>query len=361
MQHSDPLYFPRATYAKKLLTSLHDGITHAFTLFAPRRMGKTQFLLQDIAPMAEQMGFNVFYFSFMDDNPDTLAERFQTALYEFATNKPTEKAKTFFAGVKKIAAMGVEIERNESPQIIPPISNIISHIANDKRQTLLLLDEVQELARASNTQDLIRSLRTGLDINQNQIKTIFTGSSTNGLKAIFNDSKAPFFHFAHSLDFPTLGQDFTDFLASIYEQRTGNITNKAAFYQVFERLQKTPMYMRAIVQDMIVNPVLSLEDAANIRLEQMQELSDYSGLWAGLKPLDRVLLADIASGNTSPYTSASRTRYAEALGIDAVSTANIQGCLRRLERQDLVTRDTTNALQINSTALKTWILGNIEQ
>ena len=121
------------------------------------------------------------------------------------------------------------------------------------------------------------------------------------------------------------------------------------------------MYMRAIVQDMIVNPVLSLEDAANIRLEQMQELSDYSGLWAGLKPLDRVLLADIASGNTSPYTSASRTRYAEALGIDAVSTANIQGCLRRLERQDLVTRDTTNALQINSTALKTWILGNIEQ
>lgn len=42
---ADPLYFHRPEYAAKLVHSLQGGITHAFTLFAPRRMGKTQFLL----------------------------------------------------------------------------------------------------------------------------------------------------------------------------------------------------------------------------------------------------------------------------------------------------------------------------
>ena len=37
----------------------------------------------------------------------------------------------------------------------------------------MLLDEVQELARVSHTIGLIRSLRTGLDINQQKIKVIF--------------------------------------------------------------------------------------------------------------------------------------------------------------------------------------------
>ena len=56
----DPLYFPRQKLAMIMLESLQEGITHAFTLFAPRRMGKTQFLLNDIAPAAQEMGFNVF-------------------------------------------------------------------------------------------------------------------------------------------------------------------------------------------------------------------------------------------------------------------------------------------------------------
>ena len=48
----DPLYFPRTELSTALLSSLKSGISHAFTLFAPRRMGKTQFLTNDIAPAA---------------------------------------------------------------------------------------------------------------------------------------------------------------------------------------------------------------------------------------------------------------------------------------------------------------------
>ena len=88
---------------------------------------------------------------------------------------------------------------------------------------------------------------------------------------MFNDIKAPFFHFSHAIDFPTLGQEFTDFLASAYQERTGNVLDRTELYHIFECLNKTPMYMRAIIQDMIINPNLSLEAAAQIRLDQMRE------------------------------------------------------------------------------------------
>ncbi len=355
----DPLYFPRQKLAMIMLESLKEGITHAFTLFAPRRMGKTQFLLNDIAPAAQEMGFNVFYFSFMDDNGDTIAERFQTALYRFAKEASHAKsAKTFIGSLSKIEILGVGIEREPVAETIPPISDVIGVIAAAARPTVLLLDEVQELARVKHTEGLIRALRTGLDVNQGRIKTIFTGSSTNGLRAMFNNSKAPFFHFAHALDFPLLGKDFTDFLADIYEQRTGKVLDKEDFYQIFEQFNHTPLYMRAMTQDMIIDPELSLEAAAKIRWEQMHESSGHLLQWNSLGVLERLVLHLVVQGQTALYGAETRVLIADKLGVDEVSAATVQGAVRKLERKDLMTRDSGNTLQINSPLFQAWIVAH---
>lgn len=354
----DPLFFHRTEYAQKLLTSLKDGITHAFTLFAPRRMGKTQFLLQDIAPQAERDGFNVFYFSFMDSSKP--AQEFQAALNQFAQSIQTGgKAKTFLGGLKKVEVLGVSVEREASTQTWQGVSELISQIATDNRPTLLLLDEVQELARIADTDGIIRSLRTGLDINQNRVKTIFTGSSTNGLRAMFNNNKAPFFHFAHALDFPTLGQEFTDFLAGIYTQRTSKPLDKAALYTLFERLHHTPMYLRAIIQDMIINPEISLETAAQIRISQLDEQDREAGQWQQMKPLEKAIMSDIAiNPDTSLYSQQNRQKYAALLGLESISTSSIQGAIKRMERHEWISRDASNRLTINNPLLKTWIVEN---
>lgn len=356
----DPLFFHRREYASKLINSLKDGITHAFTLFAPRRMGKTQFLLQDVLPLAEQNGFNVFYFSFMDStNPAT---DFQTALYQFAQNIQTgNKTKTFLSSISKIEIMSVGLERESDKPEIPRLSDLLNLIATDNQPSLLLLDEIQELARLPDTDGLIRSFRTGLDVNQNKIKTIFTGSSTNGLRAMFNDNKAPFFHFAHALDFPLLGKDFTDFLADIYQNRTGNNIDKTALYALFERLYHTPMYMRAIIQDMILNPSANLEAVAAGRIEELRASHNEMSLWQQMKPLERAIIRDIAANPyTSPYSSENRRKYAAMLGVAAISTSSTQGAIRRMERHDWISRDAGGRLIINSPLFKTWIMENIE-
>ena len=360
MKRTDPLYFSRSELAQRLLISLKDGITHALTLFAPRRMGKTQFLLNDIEPKAEEMGFNVFYFSFMEQADDNKTQQaFVYALLDFLNKITQGKSKLIdtLKSIKSLDILGVGVELNEQEeQAQINVNRLLNEIAEkSEKPILMLLDEVQELARSKGNDGLIRSLRTGLDVNQSKIKVIFTGSSTNGLKAMFNDNKAPFFHFAHALNFPHLDKSFTDFLADIYEQRTGKQLDKTAFYQTFERFHFTPLYMRAITQDMIINPELPLDEAVEYRLSQMDEQGGIMKQWQNLSELERQLLRLIANGNSTPYSKETRLMLAEVMGIEDITSSTIQGKLRKLERNELITRNIDKTLQINNPHFKTWI------
>lgn len=353
---ADPLYYPRTTLAENLVRNLADGISSAFTLFAPRRMGKTQFLLNDITPIAREMGFNLFYFSFMNENTQAVQIDFKTALIKFYQDiHPT----THLSKVKRVEAFGFSLEKQEDELVDLPISEILNQIAKDNKPTLMLLDEVQELSRMTNSEGIVRSLRTGLDTNKHKIKVIFTGSSTNGLRAMFNDSKAPFFHFSHAIDFPILDQRFTDFLADIYQKRTGQQIDKAAFFQLFEKLNHTPLYLRAITQDMIINPDLSLEKAAQIRLQQMYEQSNYQALWQKLSALDKLLLIAILNGESGFYKNDTRKQLAEKLGVQEISTSSLQTALKKLERQELITKQSDNSLSLNNSLFKNWLAGLI--
>lgn len=351
---NDPLYFPRTELAMRLVNSLSDGIAHAFTLFAPRRMGKTQFLLSDIQPTAEAKGFKVFYFSFMDVDNDTMAGRFQQALIRFAAELTTaDKAKTLLASIDKVSLLGASISRDN--HIPPPsTSDVIDTLAEAKSPILLLLDEAQELARSPDTQGLIRSLRTGLDINKHKIKVIFTGSSISGLRALFNDSKAPFFHFAHDIEFPHLGREFSDHLAQIITDRTGGSVDKDSLFQAFVQMNYTPLYLRAVAQDMILNPALDLPTAVAKRLAQLSNTGAYQDLWDGLSAIDQALLIQIAQGTAGLYGKANLQQLTQLTG-KKVTTSQVQKSLARLAQKDLIAKDIRGAYVMNEQAFKSWV------
>ncbi len=351
----DPLYFPRTQLAQALLNGLQAGISHAFTLFAPRRMGKTQFLLQDIMPQAQAMGFRVFYFSFMDMDPEHSARHFQAALAAFEANRVGAKVKRLLGSVKSLNVAGSGVAREPAAATETSVSQIIGKLAQGKQPVLLLLDEVQELARVRGTEGIVRSLRTGLDRHKDVVKVIFTGSSTNGLRAMFNDGKAPFFHFAHNIDFPELQRDFTDYLADVYVARTEQAIDRDQLYQIFERMNRTPLYLRLVVEDMILNPALGLAAAAERRIAQTGEQANYEQLWWQLNALDQYLLQCLARGQRNLYQASARQAAAQALGVEVVTASSVQGSIRKLERRELLTRDSHGRLCINEAAFQTWI------
>lgn len=73
MTDADPWHFERRDLARRTLTLLADGPARALTLFAPRRTGKTEFLIKDLGPLAETEGHRAIYVSFWQEPMAPLA------------------------------------------------------------------------------------------------------------------------------------------------------------------------------------------------------------------------------------------------------------------------------------------------
>ncbi|MFL6603464.1 MAG: hypothetical protein ACJ8R9_19345 [Steroidobacteraceae bacterium] len=62
----DPWHFARPELAQKYLQTFEIGLISAQALFAPRRMGKSEFLEQDLIPAAQKSGLLTAYLNLWD-------------------------------------------------------------------------------------------------------------------------------------------------------------------------------------------------------------------------------------------------------------------------------------------------------
>ncbi len=64
--------------------------------------------------------------------------------------------------------------------------------------------------------------------------------------------------------------------------------------------------------------------------------------------------------NSTPYSKEPRLMLAEIMGIEDITSSTTQGKLRKLERNELITRNIDKTLQINNPHFKTWIKERIQ-
>ena len=88
------------------------------------------------------------------------------------------------------------------------IDELLGKLARKAKPTVLMLDEVQELATEPGNRPLVAALRTSLDKRRDGLAAVFTGSNRDALAAMFSDRQAPFFHFATSIELEPLGRPF---------------------------------------------------------------------------------------------------------------------------------------------------------
>src|SRR5882672_9206331 len=77
----DPWHYPRSELAKRTFTLIEKRLAKALVLFGPRRIGKTEFLIRDLGPLAEKAGHRVVYASFWQ-SPLSPVATLLTALHE---------------------------------------------------------------------------------------------------------------------------------------------------------------------------------------------------------------------------------------------------------------------------------------
>ena len=348
----DPWHFRRSELAEQVLGTLAHGPAQALSLFAPRRAGKTEFLVQDLAPHAEAKGHRVIYASFwqaplsplavllhaLEESRERggLADRIRTSAWRVA---PKLKLSATVPGTGAEAEAEIDLTRlkGEPPtDLLLHLDGLLGRVSRKRKPTILLLDEVQELARSRTNASLVAALRTSLDKRRDGLRAVFTGSSRTGLAAIFSSREAPFFHFATPIDLPALGKPFVDHLGAVFRRTAGRTPDRDGMHGAFVRLHRNPYFFRLLVQTMLHDPEHTVGSALDHVRERIAADLGYPDAWLALPPIQRETARALAMGASRPFSRLFRAALGAALGEEAPSAARVQAALRRLERLGIV-------------------------
>ncbi|MDF1654043.1 MAG: hypothetical protein P1U34_02930 [Coxiellaceae bacterium] len=355
----DLWHYARTKLAQQVVNMFDIGLSSALTFFAPRRMGKTEFLRKDILPYAQKNKWAVHYFSFLESNGNSQT-LYTRSILEFAINNGSIKNQSGIMGrVKKIGgqagALKAEAELSSQTNLELNLQAIIDKLGQHKK-TILLLDEVQSLANNQHNNPFVASLRTALDTNKDRVKAIFTGSSREGLRQMFSKANAPFFHYGQNLDFPPLTKAFTDHLADVYRQATTRTLDQETLWQAFQQMDLVPQLIRALVENLALNPNLSIDTAKQQLLADLYNDRAYIEAWQDLSRLEQLLLVNIAPGKTPLFARDTRQQLAKQLGIEELKASTVQSAMRVLDRKGLIIKSSSESRHIiEDPNFKSWL------
>ena len=347
--NSNDWHFPRTELAEKTLNLIINGPTNAITMFGPRRMGKTEFLRDDLGPLVERRGHRVIYVNFWQSKLSPLAvllNDIEVGLTRISFAEKLRRSTERISPKLKLSGSlyGVKLEgevdltklQGEAPtELLLYLDDLLQRAGGKKKRTLIFFDEAQELARDTKNDSLIAALRTSLDKQKHGIGIVFTGSSRAGLAAMFSDREAPFFHFATQIDLPLFGDDFVEYLLNTFASVTTRRLDRDLAVKAFTELHNNPFFFQGLLEIMLYNNSLSIPEALEQQRSRIKTELQYPEKWLSLTPVQRACIVAVAHGE-KPFTRKTREKIGQLLKENVPGTGRVQAALRKLERDGFI-------------------------
>jgi hypothetical protein len=362
-------HYSRNDLAGLYMDSFEIGLMPSKVIFAPRKKGKTEFLREDLLPLAEQRGYRVVYSSMWENRSDPAAA-LNTALIEAA--KPRNAGKKFgkmlsrasgsmelslpiFGNLKASVAIPKSAEQDKALLALPVLIDAV--IKASKGKVLLALDEVQHLAKPE-FHDFVAALRSCLDARKKEVKSIFTGSSRNRLQMMFSQIKAPLFQFSQTSNFPDLGNEFVDFMSERFHEATGRNLPLKKSREAFARTGYTPGLYRESLLTLMEAGTTDILGAVEFILQQSRINSGYAEQFDMMRALDREVVRAVVD-KISLYTEDSLIKFSKRLGVD-VTTRQVQGAVERLLADQIIYKEELGIYEIEDSQLSEWLKSTME-
>lgn len=364
-------HYPRTSLAQDYLRTLDAGLISSLVLFAPRRKGKTEFLLEDLLPAAKAGGYRVVYCSMWQNRSDPLAALLAALAQPAEPKSRAASVRSFLLHPFKKTSLELEIAHvgkltaeaefhaatgmaTESLQRLPELLDMV--IAASKGRVLVAFDEIQHLAKPE-FQELVAALRTALDIRKKSVKSVFTGSSRNRLQMMFSQIKAPLFQFSQTTDFPDLDDEFVMFMVGAFHQATQRRLSLNAAHNAFDYLGCTPGLFHDAIERLMKAGGVDIEAIAAHVLAESHQASGYAQRLAQMRPLDRAVLGAIVA-NMALYSEDARCQLSAEIGLEGepLSARQVQVAVDRLLAEQVIYQSGRGRYQIEDQQLAEWLL-----
>lgn len=365
MKNKNSWHFPRPELARKYLDLFEIGLTSARGLFARRRMGKTEFLKQDLIPAAQKEGYKVVYTNLWEleiDPATAIVSEFYKTIEPKGFNRVWSTLNTSL-DIKRIKASGkligaeaaIEADISESKKTVGSLlMEAMAVFDKTKYQMMLVIDEAQVLAYEENSH-FAHALRAALDIRKERIKVIFAGSSETTLRRMFGVASEPFYNWAPLEPFELLGKDFVVFMVERLNKISKFPITVEDATDAFAKLKNTPEFFRRYIEYYLTNPEEGSAAALEATCKKVFSDDNFKRQWESLLPADKIVLSMIADNRHDLHGKIALQKLGEGLGLDSVNKNTTQNSLRRLANKNLITKIDFGIYQFEDEAFEDWV------
>lgn len=362
-------HYTRADLTDDFMVVFEIGSSQSLTLFAPRRMGKSEFILHDLIPEAERQGYKTAYVDFWTHQEDPVRSLRSGLELALATTTLTEKLTSRRFRLKDVgfqAGIGLRgpnlgvTSRFEPSEIgedqLADIETLLRDLMKGQGKVLLCLDEVQHLATDRRFEPVIYFLRSQIQRYLGRLNVVYTGSSRDGLTRLFRRRKAPLFQSTSQIDLPRLGAGFVRHIMQAFEATTGRTVSFPETLQAFKKLSYNPAEFRNVIHALVLDGGTDVLEITADYLASTDETDEYQDLWTAIAPIDQAVLSWIAHDGSGLYQKSARTFIADWIGMpaDELTRATIQTAVRRL-RGRVITSLEKGVWEIEDPRLKDWL------
>ena len=359
-------HFARPELAQHHLRTFELGLISATALHARRRMGKTEFLMQDLTPAAQAHGYSVGYCNLWEEEQDpteAIAEAISAcALPGRLLAKVRLRMHTPVSSLKvsgKLAALaegGAELGfRAAEKKQVARLRSAFSAFDRSRNRGLLLVDEAQVLADRRHLA-LEKALRALLDTRKDRLKVLFTGSSEDRLRTMFGAENKAFYNWARVEPLPLLGTEFVQELTRRANALTTMPLQLSASQRAFEALKEVPELFRRFLSQYLANAFEGVDLAIEKCKQSVYKEEGFAGRWEKLLPADRLVLQWVAAGQMDLHGAKSLSRFGKALGLGrAASRSAPQNALKRLRERQILIQSDIGVYRFEDETFREWV------
>lgn len=353
MNHERSWHFCRNTLAQSYIESLKTG-PQSLAIFAERRKGKTEFLLEDIMPLSEG-DFFCCYINFWENKDDPASALIAGIERSIKANQQSGVWARLKKEVKVNAGFVQAAISQESAIGITSAGEAMARLLEQDQPILLLCDEVQHLATQPKFDAFNAMLRTFIESNKRRLRVIFTGSSQDNLNKLFKHQRAAFYNSASITPFPDLGSDFAEFLSKRFEYLSGRVIDSSDIMAAYVARHRSPAYIVELLQVMVREGIYSIAEGVEYHDIINPLHAENVQTWNELSPLDRELCKLLLSlDGVSLYHESTYQALTQALGVE-VKQGGVQSGINRLRANGVIVSEGRGAWGFENSYFKAFV------